>query len=168
MPAPKKPARSARAKASRPDVAPLDEHLAALLNPALNEQRRHGLRARRRRPASTRRAGRRWTPAPAGAAPDAADRAASGAQATADVLKQLLETGDPRLKAAPPVGAAPPAAPGKVRRRHHASSSSSEYEPKGDQPTAIARTRRGRRRPASATRCCSASPARARPSPWRR
>ena len=36
---PRKPAKPTRAKASRPDVQPLDEHLAALLNPALNERR---------------------------------------------------------------------------------------------------------------------------------
>ena len=44
----------------------------------------------------------------------------------------------------------------------------SEYEPSGDQPTAIAELVRGVRGRASATRCCWASPARARPSPWRR
>ena len=44
----------------------------------------------------------------------------------------------------------------------------SEYEPKGDQPTAIAELVDGRQRSTSATRCCSASPARARPSPPRR
>ena len=44
----------------------------------------------------------------------------------------------------------------------------SEYEPKGDQPHAIAELVDGRRASTSATRCCSASPARARPSPWPR
>ena len=43
----------------------------------------------------------------------------------------------------------------------------SDYEPKGDQPTAIAELVDGVSR-TSATRCCSASPARARPSPWPR
>ena len=43
----------------------------------------------------------------------------------------------------------------------------SEYEPKGDQPTAIAELVAASSS-TSATRCCSASPARARPSPWRR
>ena len=37
---PRSPSRPTRAKASRPDVQPLDQHLAALLNPSLNEQRR--------------------------------------------------------------------------------------------------------------------------------
>src|SRR5271155_904595 len=35
---PKSPARSTRAKASKPELHPLDEHLAALLNPALIEK----------------------------------------------------------------------------------------------------------------------------------
>ena len=43
----------------------------------------------------------------------------------------------------------------------------SEYEPAGDQPTAIRELVAGVQA-ASATRCCSASPARARPSPWPR
>ena len=38
MPAPKKP-RSASAKADKPELKPLDEHLAELLNPALNRNR---------------------------------------------------------------------------------------------------------------------------------
>ena len=44
----------------------------------------------------------------------------------------------------------------------------SDFEPKGDQPTAIAELVAGRHATASATRCCSASPAPARPSPWPR
>lgn len=38
MPAPKKP-RAAQARADKPELKPLDEHLAALLNPALNRER---------------------------------------------------------------------------------------------------------------------------------
>jgi excinuclease ABC subunit B len=41
----------------------------------------------------------------------------------------------------------------------------SEFEPRGDQPHGHCRTRARATMP-SATRCCSASPARARPSPW--
>jgi excinuclease ABC subunit B len=37
---PKNPARETRAKASKPELKPLDEHLAALLNPALNRERK--------------------------------------------------------------------------------------------------------------------------------
>ena len=43
----------------------------------------------------------------------------------------------------------------------------SDFEPKGDQPTAITELVEGVRA-TTATRCCSASPARARPSPWPR
>ena len=43
----------------------------------------------------------------------------------------------------------------------------SDFDPKGDQPQAIADLVEGVRRK-TAPRCCSASPARARPSPWRR
>ncbi len=42
MPAPKKPGRPTRGKASRPELQPLDEHLAALLNPALVEAKPQG------------------------------------------------------------------------------------------------------------------------------
>jgi excinuclease ABC subunit B len=41
----------------------------------------------------------------------------------------------------------------------------SDYQPRGDQPQAIANWSPGSAA-ATATRCCSASPARARPSPW--
>ena len=43
----------------------------------------------------------------------------------------------------------------------------SEYQPAGDQPTAIKELVRASR-PMSATRCCWVSPAAARPTPWRR
>ena len=44
---PRKPrAAQTRSKASKPELKPLDEHLAALLNPALNRERR-GCRARK-------------------------------------------------------------------------------------------------------------------------
>ena len=43
----------------------------------------------------------------------------------------------------------------------------SEFQPAGDQPQAIAELVDGPAAAASATRCCWASPARARPSPWR-
>ena len=67
MPAPKKPAkrpdkpkapdRAPASKASRPDVQPLDAHLAALLNPALTEPK-PTVSARRRSAISRRRAPR--------------------------------------------------------------------------------------------------------------
>jgi excinuclease ABC subunit B len=41
---PKNPAREPRSKASKPELKPLDEHLAALLNPALNRDRKAAAR----------------------------------------------------------------------------------------------------------------------------
>ena len=50
MPKPAKPGPPpSRAKASRPDVQPLDEHLAALLNPALIDKPQAASAKRRRR-----------------------------------------------------------------------------------------------------------------------
>ncbi|WP_131196389.1 excinuclease ABC subunit UvrB [Lichenihabitans psoromatis] len=142
MPKPPKPApttsaptkspassRPTRPKASRPDVKPLDEHLAALLNPALNEKRGSGF-------AEAPQA--RFEPA--GGAVALADepqhpRGISGSAATADVLKQLLESGDPRLANRPWVPhrpARPEKSEGGIQFKLQ-----SEYEPKGDQPTAI-------------------------------
>ncbi len=133
MPKTKAP-RPARAKASRPDVAPLDEHLAALLNPALNE-RRGGF-------AEAPQAGFDAGPAQPLAALDrraeargGSGREPSGSQATADVLKTLLETGDPRLANRPWTPHRPPR-PEKSEGGIHFKLQS-EYDPKGDQPTAI-------------------------------
>ena len=134
MPPAKKPARPARAKASRPDVAPLDEHLAALLNPALNElpkglgeapqARLKGELVTMDSPARRR-------------APDPGERVPSGAQATADILKNLLESGDPRFKGRVSewVPHRPPR-PEKSEGGIHFDLVS-EYTPQGDQPTAI-------------------------------
>ncbi len=133
MPRPKAP-RSARAKASRPDVAPLDEHLAALLNPALNERRgfaeapQAAFEAGSAQPlaALDRRAEARGGGGP---------REPSGSVATAEVLKNLLETGDPRLADRPWTPhrpQRPDKSEGGIRFKLQ-----SEYEPKGDQPTAI-------------------------------
>ena len=44
----------------------------------------------------------------------------------------------------------------------------SDYQPAGDQPTAIAELVEGIADKARRARCCSASPDRARPSPWPR
>ena len=132
MPSPKSPPRSTRAKASRPDLAPLDEHLAALLNPALNEKRGKGLQEapQARFEAGEPRSG------PLVRREDAGSRMPTGAAATAEVLQKLLETGDPRLDNRPWV-------PHRPHRPEKSEGGirftlSSEYEPKGDQPTAIA------------------------------
>ena len=62
-------------------------------------------------------------------------RGVSGSAATIDVLKQLLESGDPRLAQRPWVPHRP-SRPEKSEGGIHFKLSS-EYEPKGDQPTAI-------------------------------
>ena len=144
MPA-QKPPKPSRAKASRPDVAPLDEHLAALLNPALNAKRPKGMaeapQARLEgeaitldRPGSKLPGGnRKIKPTETESSP----RVPSGAQATADVLKALIETGDPRFQAGtsnwvPHRPPRPDKSEGGV-----VFDLVSDYEPKGDQPTAI-------------------------------
>ena len=65
------------------------------------------------------------------------------------------------------VGAAPAAAPGEIRRRRAASSSSPNTSRRA---TSRPRSRNWSRASTATTarRCCSASPARARPTPWPR
>ena len=116
---PNKTARPTRAKASRPDVQPLDEHLSALLNPALT-------------PAKDSSPG-------FGEAPQATfvtSGGMTGASATVESLKALLESGDPNLRATRPWTPHRPDRPekseGGVRFKIV-----SDYEPKGDQPQAI-------------------------------
>ena len=116
---PKKPARPARAKASRPDVTPLDEHLSALLNPALKSA--HGRRGVSEAPQAT----------------YVTSGGLTGATATVDSLKELLELGDPNLRAKQPWTPHRPARPEKSEGGR-AFEIVSDYEPKGDQPKAIA------------------------------
>ena len=120
---------------------PLDEHLAALLNPALNEARSPAAVADRD---ATRGKGfgeapqARFEPAPPGDGGGTIQlaRGVTGAAATAEVLEQLLKSGDSRLNARPWVPhrpARPDKSEGGITFKLQ-----SEYEPKGDQPTAIA------------------------------
>ena len=148
----KSPTRTPRSRASRPDVHPLGEHLAALLNPALNE-RRPGLEeapqagfdsgeASEAAEALARSLSRR------NGGPDVAlptdevrrvrprGEAVTGASATLDSLKALLEQGDPNLRDSKPW------APHRPPRPEKSEGGVpfwlvSEYEPKGDQPRAI-------------------------------
>jgi excinuclease ABC subunit B len=144
---PEKPARPKKApksKASKPEVKPLGEHLAALLNPALN-QRPPGFAEA---PAATYDA-RPVTAADAKLAevfgletkaePPAPSRRVSGLSglaATAESLKILLEKGDPNFRDKKPWTPHRPPRPekseGGIRFRLV-----SDYEPKGDQPGAI-------------------------------
>ncbi len=154
---PKKPAsRTPASKAAKPNVQPLGDHLAALLNPALvkgfgeapqasfdsgpvtgidpklaeslgldptNDLDFTESRPKRQRPAR-------------------ATMEVSGSTATAESLKSLLEAGDPNLRDeeawVPHRPARPEKSEGGIKFKIV-----SEYEPKGDQPTAIAELVKG-------------------------
>ena len=93
MPAPKKPSRDVKSKASRPEVHPLGEHLAELLNPALVEQKPQEF-------------GQGFGERPQAkfesAAPDSHPHGLIGAPASAESLKALLDEGDPNIRNRPP------------------------------------------------------------------
>ncbi len=129
MPAPKKPGRAPKSKASRPELQPLDEHLAALLNPALAEAKPEGFAE----------APQRHFEAPG---PDNHPRGLSGAPATVESLKALLELGDPNIRNRPPWTPHRPPRPDKSEggRRFRIVA---DYVPKGDQPQAIAELVKG-------------------------
>ena len=139
----KKPS-SRGGKASKPDVKPLGDHLAALLNPALvgkgfeeaaspffgealsaEEAARYGLG---QEPEITREKPRRRAPA--------REEFQTGSGATAEILQDLLEKGDPNLRDVKPWVPHRPERPekseGGVRFELV-----SEYQPEGDQPRAI-------------------------------
>ncbi|WP_296713063.1 excinuclease ABC subunit UvrB [Rhodoblastus sp.] len=138
----KKP--SSRGKASKPDVKPLGDHLAALLNPALvgkgfeeaaspylaeplsaEEAARYGLG---QEPEITREKPRRRAPA--------REEFQTASGATADVLQDLLEKGDPNLRDAKPWTPHRPDRPEKSEGGVKFELVS-EYQPEGDQPRAI-------------------------------
>ncbi len=149
----KTPARrsSPRSKASKPELQPLGEHLAALLNPALN-QRPNGQgfaeapgASYESGPASRIDAklaaalGLDQQGARGGDSPSASlhlPQGVSGVAATVESLKDLLERGDPNLREKKPWTPHRPPRPDKseggVRFKLV-----SEYEPMGDQPAAI-------------------------------
>ena len=143
MPAPKKPKspiRATRAKAAKPELSPLEPHLAALLNPALVERGEgfedRGQAAYDAGPAtalSAEEMERYGLSEPAG---DDKPKGFGGAQATIDSLDELLRLGDPNMrdKAAwtPHRPERPPKSEGGVKFELV-----SEYEPCGDQPHAI-------------------------------
>ncbi len=162
----KSPARPTRAKASKPELKPLDEHLAALLSPALMRDRDGGGAGfgempqagfdtgapspgdRVRDKALTRSAMladapkrvrqgnvKRFTDESEDDLPLA--HATAGAGATADALKELLEQGDPRFREKRVWAPHRPPRPEKSEGGR-AFELVSEYEPKGDQPHAIA------------------------------
>jgi excinuclease ABC subunit B len=123
MPAPRKPARTPNSKASRPEVHPLGEHLAALLNPALVEQKPQGL-------------GEAPQPKFESPAPESHPRGLTGATATIESLSKLLELGDPNIRDRPPWTPHRPPRPEKSEGGRPFRVVS-EFEPEGDQPQAI-------------------------------
>ena len=126
MPAPRKSASGPagpKSKASRPEVHPLGEHLAELLNPALVEPKTQGF-------------GERPQPRFETPAPESHPRGLTGAAVTADLLKALLEEGDPNIRNRPPWLPHRPPRPDKSEGGR-AFRVVSEFEPKGDQPRAI-------------------------------
>ncbi len=112
---PKPPKKLSRPKAGKPELKPLGDHLAALLNPALTTNG--------------------GPPVGFAEAPATFD-SAGGVAATAASLKDLLERGDPNLRGKTPWTPHRPPRPekseGGVEFRL-----TSEYEPRGDQPAAI-------------------------------
>ena len=111
--------KSPHSKAARPEVTPLGEHLAALLNPALN-QRQPGVSEAQAKYQS----GPIHPPG------------VNGAIATVESLKELIERGDPNIREKKPWTPHRPPRPDKSEggQRFHLVA---EYEPKGDQPAAI-------------------------------
>ena len=111
--------KSPHSKAARPEVTPLGEHLAALLNPALN-QRQPGVSETQAKYES----GPIHPPG------------VTGATATIESLKDLLERGDPNIRERMPWTPHRPPRPDKSEGGHRFRLVA-EYEPKGDQPAAI-------------------------------
>ena len=159
------PKPTGKSKAAKPEVKPLGEHLAALLNPALNVQR-PGFEESQTpfddAPASRVDAklakmfgldgaispdAPPVTPArPSDGAPKRGKKAQpeaahpfglSGAHATAESLQALLEAGDPNIRDAKPWTPHRPDRPEKSEGGIRFELVS-EFEPKGDQPAAIA------------------------------
>ncbi len=111
--------KSPHSKAARPEVTPLGEHLAALLNPALN-QRQPGVSEAQAKYES----GPIHPPG------------VTGATSTIESLKDLLERGDPNIREKKPWTPHRPPRPDKSEGGHRFRLVA-EYEPKGDQPAAI-------------------------------
>ena len=122
-PPPKSPPAGRSRKPRGQRCYPLGEHLAELLNPALVEQKPQGF-------------GEAPQPKFESAAPDSHPHGLIGAPASAELLKALLEQGDPNIRNRPPWTPHRPPRPDKSEggRRFRVVS---EFEPEGDQPQAI-------------------------------
>src|SRR5437773_6624837 len=112
--------RTSRAKAARPGVTPLGEHLAALLNPALNQRQLGVSEAAQTDYISV-------SNHPPGM---------TAVAATVESLKDLPERGDPNIREKKPWMPHRPPRPDKSEggQRFRVVS---EFEPQGDQPAAI-------------------------------
>ena len=162
-PKPTSPKPTGKSKAAKPEVKPLGEHLAALLNPALNVKQPGFAEGQARfdpddgTPAPTSRIDKKLAdmfgldaggdldtaplrPRPPDRVPANKEvshpRGMTGATATADSLQALLVAGDPNIQQGkawtPHRPDRPDKSEGGIRF-----DLVSEYEPKGDQPTAI-------------------------------
>jgi excinuclease ABC subunit B len=116
--------RTPRSKAARPEVMPLGKHLAALLNPALNE----------RQPGVSEAAQSAYSPPRS--KPLRHPPGMSGVVATVESLKDLLERGDPNIREKKPWTPHRPPRPDKSEGGQRLRVVS-EFEPEGDQPGAI-------------------------------
>ncbi|MBX9740202.1 MAG: excinuclease ABC subunit UvrB, partial [Beijerinckiaceae bacterium] len=152
----KKTKNGSSGKASRPDVHPLGDHLASLLNPALVEKRQEprgfgeapqagfdsgpvtGLDAKLADQFGLDPTGDLdfTTPKPKRARPQRGQEVI-GSTATSQSLQNLLEAGDPNLREKKPWAPHRPPRPEKSEGGIKFKLIS-EYEPKGDQPNAIA------------------------------
>src|ERR1700732_2914744 len=114
--------RTPHSKAARPEVTPLGKHLAALLNPALNERQPGVSEAARAQYDHSR--------------PLHHPPGMMGVAATVESLKDLLERGDPNIREKKPWTPHRPPRPDKSEggQRFRVVS---EFEPEGDQPGAI-------------------------------
>jgi excinuclease ABC subunit B len=119
-----------RAKAARPEVTPLGKHLAALLNPALNE-RQLGVSEAPQAQYD-----------PAHSKPLHHPPGMNGVAATVESLKELLAWGDPNIRDKKPWTPHRPPRPDKTEggQRFRVVS---EFEPEGDQPGAISELVKG-------------------------
>ncbi len=174
---PKDPTRAPRSKAAKPELKPLDQHLAELLNPALVKGRaapgtaasdRHGLAEKPQADFDAGEAakGRRWGEADtsltrdeilksaprrvregnvAGAEDATMELPSTGVSATVSALSKLLLEGNPLHKDGKPWTPHRPPRPEKSEGGI-AFNLVSDYEPKGDQPQAIAELVDGVRR----------------------
>ena len=154
--APKTPKLST-GKASKPELKPLDVHLADLLNPAVNRERAEAAGFAERAQDFIHADLADLGPAPAGGIAETGRRlGADGVSATVQALTKLLTGGNPLLQGRQALDAAPAGAAGEIRRRHPLHASSRNSSRPATSRTAIAElvdgVRAQRARPGAARR----------------